>query len=218
MRINPSMAQWLINHWQQKCNDDQEIFYLIQAEEYQKRFPYNGEKEFHVHEIDEAKNWQSYFPNYAKKSIHSRYFQFLQRYIDLLNDGKSKYKSKEKPEILADIWKGDLTFYHTYIDYLKKPCPQIESPFIDEYNGQLTWIKKPQRGYVQYLAAFIYTCIHKNWIQDLYSSTEYQNILANTFNIDFNPKPFKSLISLPPKDEYLKPFKSLPANIAKYPK
>jgi hypothetical protein len=213
-KINPSQAQWLIEYWQQKCNDDQEIFYLIQAEEYQKRFPYNGEKEFHVYEIDEAKNWQSYFPNYAKNNIHSRCFQFLQRYINFINDGRSKYKSKAKFETLIDIWEGDLSVYHTYIDYLKKNNPQIESPFIDEYNGQLTWIKKPQKGYVQYLAAFIYTCIIKNWIQDSYSATEYKNILANTFNIDFNTGPFKSLTGTPPDEKYLKPFRSLPANVA----
>ena len=124
-----------------------------------------------------------------------------------------------KPKNLFDIWVPDRNnekegMYQFYINHLKKEYKETASPFVTETNKKLYWNKVPQKGWVQYLAGFIYTCIQKNWIADLYSAPQYKPILRNTFfNINFNIKPFKQLSVNPPSEKYLQPFKNLPANI-----
>ena len=132
---------------------------------------------------------------------------------------QSKPKQKNNTKLfLFDIWLPDSTGAkkrqcNKYIEYLKQDYSEIGSPFITEINGGLQWNNTPQKGWVQYLAGFIYTCLKKKWIHDTYSAPDYKAILERTFNIEFNLKPFKHLTSAPPKQKYLEPFKGLPVNI-----
>ena len=127
---------------------------------------------------------------------------------------KDSVLQNKKPECLFDIWQGDSKEskdqYQKIIDKLKLSCSEIDKPFVTEINGKLFWFK--EYGSIQYLKGFICTCIKNKWITNT-SAPQYKKILSNTFNINFNPTPFKSIISNPAKDEYLKPFKNFLNNI-----
>ena len=119
---------------------------------------------------------------------------------------------------LYEIWlpdkKGNRELhYQRYIEHLKTYCEQINSSFVTEINGQLHWNKTPQRGWVQYLAAFYHICIRRKWIANSYSSQEIKIILEKTFNVIFNAEPFKQIAVSPPPEKYLSPFLGLHANI-----
>ncbi len=109
---------------------------------------------------------------------------------------------------LLDIWKGTKEEYENAIKFLKKEYIGIDSPFVSIIQDKLQWNKVPQKGWVQYLSAFIHMCLAEKCIADIHSAPEYVKILSNTFNIDsFDSKPFKTISTSPPKDKYLKPFK-----------
>lgn len=118
---------------------------------------------------------------------------------------------KNIQESLKDIWIGNLKIYDEIINLLKEENVKIGKPFLTEIGGNLYWIKGIT-GHIQYLAGFIYTLIEKKWIADQHSAPSYKQILGRSFNIDFDPEPFKGLKGTPPKVKYLTPFKILPSN------
>lgn len=159
---------------------------------------------------------------------YSEFFKLKEIAINCLNELKSleeqqqpeteggAKKKKKKPETLFEIFLPDSNgekqkMYDFYIAYLKQEYRETHSPFVTEINGILHW--NNVSGRLQYLAGFIFTCIKNKWIADDYSAPKYKIILGKTFNIDFNPQPFKQLSTNPPKEKYLKPFSNLPANI-----
>ncbi len=102
--------------------------------------------------------------------------------------------NKSKNKALLEIWKpdnnGSYKPYHKTIEIL------IESKYITRLNdGRMKWNKYPSsRGWVSHIAGFLSKLIQLGWIDGDYSSSELQNIIYNTFEINtFNPKPFKSL-------------------------
>ena len=114
---------------------------------------------------------------------------------------------------LFDIWTGvDFndreSSYQKAIDLLKKDNILASGPFVDESNGKLYW-RSSIVGTFQYLAAFIQGCIRAKRIIDSHSSADYQVILGNTFNVTFDPKPFKSIGTRSIDFHYLDPFKPL---------
>ena len=96
-------------------------------------------------------------------------------------------KPDKKSLALFDIWEADKNGnkeqYYRIIEVLKNTS-FTGSPFITEINGKLIWNKVPAKGYVQYLAGFIYTCFQKKWIKSTYSAPQLTTILSNTFNIN----------------------------------
>lgn len=128
----------------------------------------------------------------------------------LLKQKKTIVKPKLIAKTLDMIWSLDLdgskSSYKEIITFLKKESIFTSNPFVEELNGALYWAKKPVKGWQQYLAGFIYTCIKNKWISDSYSAPKLVEIVNNTFNVMPNVKSFKSLSSNPPSDQYLKPF------------
>jgi hypothetical protein len=128
-----------------------------------------------------------------------------------------KKEAKIRAECLLDIWlpdkQGQKTSYRKYIEFLKKENLTIGTSFIKDIQGELYWNKNPLRGWVQYLAGFTYTCIQKKWIADAHSAPVLARALAKTFNVQFDHAPFKQLAANPPKENFLTPFKNLPANV-----
>lgn len=143
------------------------------------------------------------------------YCEWLKQFKVNLSDSssvKGKKTLKTQP-VLIDIWipdkLGSKKSYDSTIEFLLKESLSIDASFIKEVNGDLYWNKHPATGWVQYMAAFIHTCIVNGCILNTYSSVQFKNILCKTFNIDrFDPKPFKSIGTTPPADKYLIPFSS----------
>ncbi|MFC2119323.1 hypothetical protein ACFLSY_11845 [Bacteroidota bacterium] len=142
----------------------------------------------------------------------------LIQYLGFLESRKSKFLKKSvknKPQTLLEIWEldtnGGKDQYYKVISFLQEDCYQIDGPFIDKNKNRLIW-RKGYRGSIQYLAGFISTCINKGWILKIYSSNDYKLVLGNTFNVEFDPKPFKNIKINPPDEKYLEPFKGLPSN------
>ncbi|MDQ6756267.1 MAG: hypothetical protein M3004_04950 [Bacteroidota bacterium] len=73
--------------------------------------------------------------------------------------------------------------------------------------GKLQWQKFD--NHIQYLLAFTKTCIDKGHILNKYSAPDYQRIFKNTFNIDFDAKPFQT-IALKDVSKYDDPFLNMP--------
>jgi hypothetical protein len=134
----------------------------------------------------------------------------------LIKNSNTIFK-KEPPQTLFDIWlpdsKGSKEQYTKFIEHLQKDYRITGTPFVTDVNGKKYWNKTPQKGWQQYMAAFIHTCIHNRWIADQYSAPTFVKILNNTFNAEPDPKWFKSISTTPPNPDYLKPFKGLPVNI-----
>jgi hypothetical protein len=143
---------------------------------------------------------------------------FANLFEDFYQQGADKdTKNKNEPQMLIDIWlpdrSGQKKKYDEFIEFLKAPYPEIDTSFVSEINGQLHWNRTPKKGFASYLAGFIYVCVKNKWIKDDYSGEDYKRILGNTFNIEFNKKPFEQIAAKAFDDKYLKPFKNFPANI-----
>jgi len=121
---------------------------------------------------------------------------------------------KEENRTLKDIWIKDkdprYIIYDKYIDFLKMEYNEIQSSFIEIVHAKMYWKKIPQKGWQQYLSAFVNTCIRNKCIQGEFSSTQWLDILVNTFNVKPNSKSFKSISVTIPKEKYKLPFISLP--------
>ena len=74
--------------------------------------------------------------------------------------------------------------YYKIILALEAKNNQTEFPFITQKERQLFWVNKPSNGWQVYLAAFIYACQHRGYI-DLteLSNNAIKNIVKKTFNI-----------------------------------
>ncbi len=138
---------------------------------------------------------------------------------NIKNTKKVNVKASNKLLTLFDIWvsepdkKGNKEQYKEHIDFLKKINFKIDTPFVTQINDKLQWNQTPQRGWQQYMAGFIYTCMKNLWIADKYTSPDFVEILNNTFNAKPNKKWFKSISTTAPHNpKYLEPFNSLPAN------
>lgn len=128
-----------------------------------------------------------------------------------------KIKRTKTDLVLEDIWQcdsdGTKKSYAVIIKLLLTEYNEIQSSFISGADGKYEWNKQPKKGWVQYMAGFIYTCLEKKWIKDDWSSDQYKEIFCRTFNINsFDSKPFDSIKANPPNDKYLKPFKSITEN------
>jgi hypothetical protein len=123
------------------------------------------------------------------------------------------------PKTLFDIWEekedgeGRKKQYNQTIAMLKTDYSEIGGPFVSEVRGQLHWNKTPRKGWVQYMAAFIQTCIRNGWVLDEYSAADYGKILGQTFNVRFCADPFKAIKAAEFGDQYLVPFNKLSVNI-----
>lgn len=147
--------------------------------------------------------------------------KWLQRQVVHFERIKPHIKPPPKPankkhiyNTLEDMWlpdsSGSKKHYLEVLDALKKEYNEIGGPFIKEINGSLNWNKTPQKGWAQYLAAFVQTCQKNGWIQDVHSAPMYRSVLCRTFNISsLDPKPFRSLSVNVFNDEYTAPFKKL---------
>lgn len=146
---------------------------------------------------------------------------FVETEFKKLNDEHKipliKESIEKKNETFFDIWLpdryGNKDQYKKFIDYLKRENSKIASSFVIEINDKLYWNKVPQSGWQQYMAAFVYTCIKKQWILAQHSAPTFVKVLNNTFNAKANSKWFKAISTNPPKEIYLEPFSSLASNI-----
>jgi len=121
-------------------------------------------------------------------------------------------KEKERDNrTLENIWKSEELSYEKLIAILKKEHHSIKSSFVNTIDNKLTWTEIPIKGFQQYLAGFIHTCIKKKFITEVISAPDYVDILNNTFNnIIPSLNLFKSINTTPPKSrKYLEPFKNL---------
>ena len=105
----------------------------------------------------------------------------------------STIKPKKKVETLFEVWTKDENHYNEVIEFLKESSPTIGSSFIQDITGKLQWQKFDNN--ISYLAAFTKACIDKGHINDKYSAPDYKRIFSNTFNIEFNAKPFQSIVT-----------------------
>lgn len=161
------------------------------------------------------------------KSLEINVLEYKSKYISnskadlVLNWILSKSKSigstgdvtPDTNQTLADIWEGTDEEYQAVIALLKNVNPHLASPFVTEIKDKLNWNQTPQKGWVQYLAAFIRTLIEKKWIADQYSAPRLISLLDPTFNIgSIDSKPFKSISSRHFDSKYLIPFQGIPNN------
>lgn len=138
------------------------------------------------------------------------YRQFVKKMISQ----KQQTPTAKKPQTLLDIWKSDSEgkkdSYERAISFLKEHNDTIDSPFVTEQEGKLTWLKTPSKGFAHYIAAFALICINKKWIPTDLSAPDLHKIFMKTFNIKFDDTPFKSLKGIRPDlKKYLKPFRAL---------
>jgi len=122
---------------------------------------------------------------------------------------KPKRKSKaeeDKGKTLKQIWLTTPEHFDDVVAFLKKENTTIQSSFVNNDN---TWVKNPVNSFTPYIVGFLKTCIEKNWIE-VYSAPVLKALMKNTFNIEFDGEPLKSIKSNPIDEKYLKPFKNLP--------
>ncbi len=125
--------------------------------------------------------------------------QFLTQLRDKMKSEKSPAKKKntikpkKKVKTLFEVWTKDENHYNSVIKFLKEFSPTIGSSFIQDITGNLQWQKFDNN--ISYLAAFTKACIGKGYIKDKYSAPDYKRIFGNTFNIEFNAKPFQSIVT-----------------------
>lgn len=127
----------------------------------------------------------------------------------------SKYGNKTLLDIwLPDKWNQNKEQYYRTIEILKERNESTQSSFIREENGNLYWQKLPPLGFAQYIAGLVNTLMTNKWIDKGYSAPELKDIISNTFNIEFDPEPLKS-VHVPGKvnNKYILPFKTIPLNI-----
>ncbi|WP_461115059.1 hypothetical protein [Spirosoma jeollabukense] len=127
--------------------------------------------------------------------------KMLQSTSKLEKSSPEEVIKKGKPQYIKDIWLGEEEFFWQIVKtYANK--------YIDEVDGRIIWAK--QNSGVSYLAGFTYVCQQKGWIaKNSYSAPDFKRVYQNTFNIEFDEKPFKpnNLTSL--DSIYLDPFKGI---------
>lgn len=174
------------------------------------------------------KGWNWYQQNYpiTISNEHVKKFGFYAGIISELEKMKLKFpalfrnfkykceleqkgKKKEQKNVshtksLKEIWTKDEEHYNKVMEFLKEVSPTVGCSFI---NDKYQWQKF--KNSIKYLAAFTKMCILKEYIQSNYSAPEYQRIYNKTFAIEFNPKPFQSIVT---KDfnGFLDPFINIP--------
>lgn len=117
------------------------------------------------------------------------------------------------PISLTNIWIGSIVQYESVISILTTVNIQVsEIAFVQKIDGKLTWQFPAKYMRDQYLKGFLYTCLKNNLIKNQ-TARAFALILSNTFNIECKNDAFKSIISNPPDDKYLKPFISFPAKL-----
>lgn len=174
---------------------------------------FKGEKKSEIAYHDEVHTWvKQKFQNLLNKEKVS-----TQDDTPLIKRGKRGWKRKRKNENLFDIWKlnkdNTKDEYDLYIDCLKQFDSIRDKAFIEEINGVLYWKRLQVRGDLQYLLGFVHICLEHNWIQNNYFSTDYLDIIENTFNIRPGKDLFKKVIHGPKSNKYKQPFIHLPKNI-----
>ncbi len=116
----------------------------------------------------------------------ARYFIALEHCTIKLNELKnSQPQEGTLKEKLINFWdEKKLEHYYKIILALEAKNNQTEFPFITQKERQLFWVNKPSNGWQVYLAAFIYACQHRGYI-DLteLSNNAIKNIVKKTFNI-----------------------------------
>lgn len=116
---------------------------------------------------------------------------------------------------LSNIWKknneGKAIEYYKVIKILLDTRINKDSHLVTKINDQLIWNKIV--GWNLYMAGFIQICIKKNWIKDIYTSSELAKIMGNTFLNKPNVKEFKGLSKNVLDEKYTKPFSIIPENM-----
>lgn len=146
--------------------------------------------------------------------IVAEYINFLQAKIETLTHLPtvlpSHLRKKPQPNTLREIWTKRPEHYSYIMSLLcNYPFVQLEIPFATEIEGVLTWNKSVENS-KSYLSGFIYTCLLNKWILDKYTSSDYVQIIQNTFHIKVDSTPYKSAMAkakLFEDDIYLLPFK-----------
>lgn len=177
--------------------------------------------------ISHQSAYDSYYASSSSSSIDNCYSgssikplivrEYIREWEDIavLNPKKRLKKERSKDSmLLSEIWTGNKKSYEGIIELLLNK-DKTGFAFVTKINERLFWNKKT--GFAQYIAAFLDTLIAKNYINNQYSAPKLASIVQNTFNIKIDPKPLQSLHNNCPKENYLRPFKSIPNNSNGHP-
>lgn len=167
---------------------------------------------------------EKYLNSTLLKNLKSK-IQDIRSEIEILNpkkkldrkftkeEPKIRQKEKIKNSTLEEIWigknKDEKSNYNEVISILKKDNLFLDRAFIIKQDNLLQWLKLPNKGWQQYLSAFILTCIKKKWIRSDYSAPELVSIISNTFHVTTHKNNIPLSINSIPKDKYLTPIESL---------
>lgn len=178
-----------------------------------------------VHRYEMGKNW----PRYGRFIDTSQWFWefynwFIPRvevYLEIEHKKNSKQIEEIKKDIdcrgkwykdkkIIDIWEGDDETYDKLLTNLQEPYLAIDKPFITKNGDGFDWNESITNDR-QYIAGLIYSLMQGGFIKKVYTSTELQKIILNTFEFkaSFNKKPLKSISTSPPLKQYLLPFEKI---------
>lgn len=124
--------------------------------------------------------------NSVSAQLYGRYFLFRDFLIEKLYGSiKPPKNPKFNPKTtLKDIWRTGDEHYAEVINYLMDENVTTGYSFVTLVDGAYKWLNK--RGQGPLVQAFIKSCILNNFILDQYSSSQYLQIIKNTFQFSID--------------------------------